>query len=201
VGGETTTNTLSVGRHMAHVTGSSSHVPFTCSICHLQPALGDVSHTLQYVPSATLQTPGHHGDVSFSGGGVGTNWNVNATVGNPVTSRGTCLLGCHSNGNGGNPVVTPYWAGGTWDGTPCNNCHQNPPNNGEHDKHVNGEGLACTVCHDPASSSSHMNGQPDVKTTIPGPNGGSVVWDPALCGGNGGCTGNCHGMNHSNECW
>ena len=201
VGGETTTNTLSVGKHMAHVTSSSSHVAFTCDICHLQPAAGDVSHAAQYVPSGDLQTPGHHGDTSFSGGGTGTNWNVNATAGNPVTSRGTCLGGCHSDGNGGSPVVTPWWAGGSWDGTPCNNCHAAPPNNGEHMIHVNGESLGCDVCHSPADSPNHMNGQPDVRPTISGPGGGGVNWFPNNCGGTGSCSGNCHGQPHSNYCW
>lgn len=201
VGGETLTNTLAVGRHVAHLNASSSHVAFACSSCHAVPTAGNVSHALQYVPSAGLQTPGHHGDVAFSGVASGMTWNVNATQGNPVTARGTCVGGCHSNGNGGPPNVTPYWAGGSWT-TPCNNCHSDPPNNGEHDKHVNGENLPCSSCHFPANSATHLNGQTDVRTNINGPSGGGVTYNPNACGnGNPGCTGTCHGESHNAECW
>ncbi len=201
VAGETTTNTLAVGRHTAHLTASSSHQAFACSTCHTVPGAGNVSHALEYVPSANLQTAGHHGNVTFSGPASGMTWNVNATGGNPINRRGTCVGGCHSNGAGGPPNVTPYWAGGSWS-TPCNNCHSDPPQNGEHDKHVKDENLSCATCHTPLNSGTHLNGQTDVRPSISGPSGGSVTYNPNACGnGNPGCSGNCHGEDRQTECW
>lgn len=203
VSGETTTSTLAVGRHVAHLTASSSHVAFACSTCHAVPASGNLSHALQYVPSANLSTAGHHGDVSFSGPGAGMTFNVNATTGAPVAARGTCIGACHSNGNGGPPNVTPYWAGGNWNAGGCGNCHNATPNTGRHNKHVNGENLGCNVCHPPASSSTHLNGTEDLLPTISGPQGGGVTTYPpgVVCTNRWACSGNCHGKNHNNLCW
>jgi predicted CxxxxCH...CXXCH cytochrome family protein len=113
IAGEVSAATLSVGDHVAHLVTQN----ISCPTCHAVPPANNVAHALSYVPSANLSTPGHHGDVSFAGGAgaaTATVWNVNATSGNPVTARGTCTLGCHSNGKGGNPIVLPYWAGGAW---------------------------------------------------------------------------------------
>ncbi len=202
VGGELISNTLAVGRHVPHLTASASHMAFLCTDCHVVPSGGDVSHAVGYVPTADLSVPGHHGDVSFSGPAFGMQWNVAAASGNPTNRRGTCVQACHSDGNGGPPNVTPWWAGGTWANS-CTNCHDNPPNNGEHSKHVNNENIACIVCHQAASSPSHLNGQPDVRSTISGPNGGGVSTSTnGACGNNMiTCSGNCHGENHNPECW
>jgi predicted CxxxxCH...CXXCH cytochrome family protein len=202
VGDETTTSTLAVGRHVAHLTASATHVAFACASCHTVPAAGDVAHALEYVPSASLATTGHHGDVAFSAPYTAMTWNVNATQGAPVTARGTCVGSCHSNGDGGPPVVTPYWAGGTWTAGSCGNCHTAVPGTGQHNKHVNGEKLACTVCHNPANDATHMNGQKNVKSPINGPSGGSVTVTKNVCT-NGGprCNGSCHGHKHNNQCW
>jgi predicted CxxxxCH...CXXCH cytochrome family protein len=205
VANETAITTLGVGRHTAHLTASATHTAIACPTCHLVPATGDVSHALGYVFSANLATPGHHGDVTFSGAATtGMGFNVNATSGNPVTARGTCSGGCHSNGKGGAPAVTAYWAGGNWTKGSCTACHGNPPKNGEHSKHMQ-EGLTCLSCHPAANGASHMNGKRDVNATITGPQGGSVKATPPTGTGNCAtayrCTGSCHGENHQSECW
>jgi len=207
VGGETNTTSLAVGRHTAHLTSSITHVAFACSTCHAVPVAGDVSHAVQYVPSATLETAGHHGDVAFTAGGTGMTFNVGATVGTPVTARGTCLGACHSNGRGGAPVVTPYWAGGSWTAGSCGSCHAASLGalSERHPSHT-GEGLTCLTCHPPPAASSHMNGKKEVSGTITGPSGGAVTTEaPGTagnpCGTAWSCTGTCHGKGHSDRCW
>ncbi|MBI5609750.1 MAG: hypothetical protein HY902_12830 [Deltaproteobacteria bacterium] len=202
--GTTATNTLAVGRHTAHLTASTTHVAFACTTCHTVPATGDLAHAMQYVYSANLTTAGHHGDVTFAGGTAnGMTFNVAATTGNPVTARGTCVGTCHSNGRGGPPVTTPYWAGGNWNKGSCGTCHAAMPNTGEHDKHVNGENMTCVECHPAATAATHMNGSRDVLATIkPASGSGSTTTSPA----SGNCTtrrcsGSCHGENHSSRCW
>ncbi len=198
VNGEQATGTLSVGRHVAHVTPSATHLAFTCATCHTVPAAGDLSHTLGYVPSADLSTTGHHGDVAFSGGAAGTVWTVAATLGNPVTARGTCTKACHSNGAGGNPVVTPYWAGGAWVAGGCGNCHAASPNTGSHSKHV-GQ-AACSDCHPGAGTATHLDG---LRTVLQKAGGGVVTTVPpgGACGNRYTCTGACHGTGHGPRCW
>lgn len=198
VAGETGTDTLAVGRHVAHVNAGSSHAAYGCELCHVVPVGNDLGHTLDYVPSADLATAGHHGDVTFSGQAAGTTWNVDQTAGTPIDRRGTCVGGCHSNGRGGAPAVTPWWAGGTWDSTSCANCHGEPPGTGEHRKHVNGEGLACADCHPAANDATHTDGNTDLRTD---PGGVLTVTPNACSGGRPSCNGSCHGENHRNACW
>ncbi|MCE7891293.1 MAG: CxxxxCH/CxxCH domain-containing protein [Sorangiineae bacterium PRO1] len=203
VGGETTTNTLAVGRHVAHLTASSTHVAFACGTCHTVPPSGDVAHAAQYVASANLSTAGHHGDVTFSAPATGMVWNVNATQGAPVTARGTCTGSCHSDGRGGPPNVTPYWAGGAWTAGSCTSCHDATMNTltNRHPKH-DGEAV-CGDCHPPASGSTHMNGTWNVNSVVNGSSGGSVTTSPpgGVCGTNYACNGTCHGKDHNNRCW
>jgi predicted CxxxxCH...CXXCH cytochrome family protein len=204
VAGETANTTLAVGRHVPHLTASTTHVAFACGTCHAVPAAGDVAHALQYVPSADLTTAGHHGDVAFVAPATGMVWNVAGVAGNPVNARGTCLGSCHSNGRGGPPLVTPYWAGGAWTVGSCTSCHANSLNNLplRHSTH-NGE-ATCTDCHPPASGSTHLNGTWDVKSPISAAGGtGSVTTAPpgGVCGVNWSCNGTCHGKNHNNLCW
>jgi predicted CxxxxCH...CXXCH cytochrome family protein len=202
VGAETATSTLAVGRHVAHLTASSTHTAFACTSCHAVPAAGDVSHTLEYVPSSSLATAGHHGNVSLTGAASGMVWDVNTALGNPVSARGTCLGACHSDGRGGPPAVTPFWAGGSWNPGACGNCHPASPGTGQH-WHVSQEGLACTVCHPAASSASHTNGKKDVNTTIT-----VDGWTITTAKSPGGpcpnkvrCMGPCHGVPHTPKCW
>jgi hypothetical protein len=126
-------------------------------------------------------------------------WDVDATDGLPVTARGTCTGTCHSDGQGGSPRVTPYWAGGNWDSGSCDNCHQATPDTNKHDKHVNGESMACVDCHPDPGSSSHLNGIQDVRTTI----SGSITVTMNDCEGETlpTCNGTCHNKNHPNKCW
>lgn len=194
VAGESTTGTLAVGRHAAHLAASSSHLAFDCGTCHALPATGDVSHALGYQPSADLSTTGHHGDVTLTGRATGMSWDVNATQGTPVTARGTCTGACHSNGDGGPPAVLPYWAGGTWSTGNCGNCHPALPTSGMHAFHRN-HGLDCTDCHPGAGTATHPDGS---KTYI-----GSATMTPNTCQANTSptCNGICHGTEHVNDCW
>jgi predicted CxxxxCH...CXXCH cytochrome family protein len=192
VGDETATDTLAVGQHAVHLSSSFTHVAFDCDNCHNIPAAGDVSHALGYVPSADLQTEGHHGDVALTGRAAGMTWDVTDTMGNPITARGSCVGACHSDGNGGPPNVTPYWAGGTWTAGGCGNCHDSAPSSGEHGEHV-GE-ATCNQCHPNQSTTPHMNGSKDYT--------GNAILTPDGCGpGIPSCDGMCHGRDHQDDCW
>jgi predicted CxxxxCH...CXXCH cytochrome family protein len=202
VSGESATNTLAVGRHSAHLTASATHTAIPCETCHVIPAVGDTSHTADYVASSALDSPGHHGDVTLSGAAAGMTWNVNATQGTPVTARGTCAGACHSDGRGGAPVVAAYWAGGSWTAGNCGNCHRATPTSGRHSAHTQ-EG-SCTMCHPGANTTTHVNGAVDTLATATGPQGGSVtITHPTsgTCANRASCTGTCHGVNHSSRCW
>ncbi len=213
VANESTSLSLAVGRHAQHITASTTHIPLDCTRCHIIPFFGDLAHTQQYAPSADLSTTGHHGDVTFAAPPAGVNntgsmiWNVAAAVGAPVAQRGTCMGACHSNGRGGAPLVTPYWAGGNWNAGSCASCHAATPTTGHHDTHLGGNDfvLACTSCHPDAASASHVNGLRDVLGTIVGlPYVGGVTSTRPTTGGcttSVRCNGTCHGEVHTNYCW
>jgi predicted CxxxxCH...CXXCH cytochrome family protein len=179
VSDESTTATLAVGRHVAHLSDGNSHPAFACTTCHTVPASNDISHTLPYQPSADLSTTGHHGDVAFFGLGViwnGTTWTVTAASGS--TARGTCTGACHSNGRSGAPAKTPYWAGGSWT-TGCTNCHGATGQTGGNHGH-GFPGSQCGDCHTGASSTSytaatHMNGKRDFRSNPGGAASGATL--------------------------
>ena len=212
VAAETTSQALAVGRHLAHLSASATHIAFACTQCHIVPPAGDLGHTQQYTPSADLTTAGHHGDVTFPPAPTDVNstgamtWDVNAVTGAPPSARGTCNGACHSDGRGGAPNVTPRWAGGTWNAGSCGNCHDAMPSTGHHADHLSSENnVACTTCHPGATSASHVNGLRDVTANISGaPYTGSISATRPKTGGcstSVQCNGTCHGQAHSPECW
>ncbi len=212
VANETTTQTLAVGRHVAHLTASATHLAFACPQCHVVPAAGNLTHTQLYVPSGDLSTAGHHGVVTFAPPSTALNtsgnmtWDVNAVAGAPVTARGTCTGACHSDGAGGPPNVVPHWAGGAWSSGSCSNCHDAAPMTGHHGDHVGGDvTLDCSVCHPGTNSGSHLNGLRDVngKPTDPQGQGSVTATMPTSgkCVGTVQCNGSCHGQNHNSQCW
>jgi predicted CxxxxCH...CXXCH cytochrome family protein len=195
---------LAVGHHAAHLTAGSSHGALPCTACHQVPGADDVEHTLGYQASMDLSTPGHHGDVDLSGALPGMTWDVGATTGMPVSARGTCVGGCHSDGRGGQPLKVPYWGGGSWS-TGCGNCHSARPKTGHHD-HALDEGGTCANCHSGSSASqyaidTHLNGKLEYLGTIQG-QGMTLKADPT-CASGVRCNGSCHGNDegHNNRCW
>ena len=201
---ETSTATLAVGRHAAHLSAGSSHAAFACTTCHAVPNANDVDHTLGYQASADLSTPGHHGDVTLASTPSGMAWSVAGTSGSPVSARGTCVGGCHSDGRGGAPLKTPYWAGGTWT-TGCANCHAAQPNTGHHN-HALGQGGTCANCHSGSTATTyaaatHLDGKVEYLGTVSGQ--GMTLKADSTCASGVRCNGTCHGNNdgHNNQCW
>ena len=201
---ETSTASLAVGRHSAHLIAGNSHQAFACTTCHQVPQASDVEHTLSYQASSALSTPGHHGDVLLTSAVPGMVWDVGATSGTPVSTRGSCVGGCHSDGRGGPPAKTPSWAGGSWTNS-CANCHSDRPKTGHHD-HALGQGGSCANCHAGSTSTAystdlHLNGKTDYLGTVSG-QGMTLTADPS-CESGVRCNGTCHGNNdgHNNKCW
>lgn len=201
---ETSTASLAVGRHSAHLSAGSSHQAFACTTCHQVPQANDVDHTLSYQASNDLSTPGHHGDVMLTSAAPGMVWNVGATSGTPASTRGTCVGGCHSDGRGGPPAKLPSWAGGSWTNS-CANCHSDRPRTGHHD-HSLEEGGTCANCHAGSTTSqyttaSHLNGKTEYLGTVSG-QGMTLTADPS-CASGVRCNGTCHGNDegHNNKCW
>ncbi|MCC7386162.1 MAG: hypothetical protein IT384_30235 [Deltaproteobacteria bacterium] len=196
VAGEATSDTLAVGRHVAHLAASTTHSAIACGTCHVLPAANNLSHALQYQPSTGLAQAGHHGDVVFSPPAIGMTFDVSSVQGAPVTARASCIGACHSDGRGGAPVVTPYWAGGSWTAGSCGSCHAATPSSGRHRDH---RSALCTECHPSPSTASHLDGGPDVHGAVSSlaltapPNG--------TCGPEYSCSGSCHGEGHSSRCW
>lgn len=202
---ETSTGTLAVGRHAAHLASSDSHQAFECGICHTIPPDEDVEHTLEFKPSTDLTTPGHHGDVTLDASLAGMSFDVEATSGSPVSARATCIGACHSNGLGGTPVKTPYWAGGAWT-SGCGNCHRTPPDTGHHEHAIDEGDSDCSDCHAGATGSSysagtHFNGTIDYLGTVQGE--GMTLKADSTCSSGVRCNGTCHGNDegHNNKCW
>ena len=201
---ETSTASLAVGRHSAHLSAGSSHQAFACTTCHQVPQANDIEHTLSYQASSDLSTPGHHGDVMLTSAVPGMVWNVGATSGTPVSARGSCVGGCHSDGRGGPPAKTASWAGGSWTNS-CANCHSDRPKTGHHD-HALDEGGTCANCHAGSTTNqytadSHLNGKADHLATVSGQ--GMTLTADANCASGVRCNGTCHGNDegHNNKCW
>lgn|GEM_PF-6436456 len=201
---ETSIATLAVGRHAAHLSAGTSHAAFACTTCHTVPAANDVDHTLSYQASTDLSMPGHHGDVTLTNTPPGMTWSVGATSGSPVASRGTCVGGCHSDGNGGAPLKTPYWAGATWT-SGCANCHASQPKTGHH-SHALSNGGTCANCHAGSTTTTyadaaHLNGKIEYLGTVSGQS--MTLKADSTCASGLRCNGTCHGNNegHNNQCW
>jgi len=158
VDGRTGRNTVAVGAHTEHVGATSMHIAWDCTRCH------------NPTPTSAL-SPGH-----IDGDGQAE---VIFDALNPVATydpfTGVCAnLYCH--GNGSSRLGTADWA--TNPTLQCDSCHayQGSPQSdlramsGEHEKHVRGEGYACSECHatvvDSAGNISglplHVNGLREV---------------------------------------
>jgi predicted CxxxxCH...CXXCH cytochrome family protein len=201
---EASVATLAVGRHAAHLSAGTSHAAFACTTCHAVPAANDVDHTLGYQASSDLATPGHHGDVTLTNTPAGMTWSVGATSGSPVAARGTCVGGCHSDGRGGAPLKTPYWAGASWT-SGCANCHASQPKTGHH-SHALNEGGTCANCHAGSTPTAyaeltHLNGKTEYLGTVSGQ--AMTLKADSSCASGLRCNGTCHGNNegHNNQCW
>lgn len=107
--------------------------------------------------------------------------------------------------------TTPNWQSGSIDvNSQCRTCHAygttqyNSFSSGEHSKHVNGEGISCTECHDTTKLATVHFNDLDTPAMDQAPlslrdalNYTGTAGAPAA----GTCTINCHGENHTNRSW
>lgn len=156
---------------------------FDCNTCHSGAGDGTVSH-MNYTVEADF-----------------TNTTYNAQGGSVAYSAATTTcseISCHGGQN------TPNWEKGKINvNSQCYACHQsgttqyNSYNSGEHNKHVNGEEIGCTECHDTAKLTSvHFD---DLDSTGMSESHLTIIDAANYSGGN--CTINCHGESHSSESW
>jgi predicted CxxxxCH...CXXCH cytochrome family protein len=169
--GETSTGTRAVGMHAQHLTSTRLSTSVTCAQCHQVPtSTGHRDGTVQVAFNGALANKS--GGASWNGAGCSATY-------------------CHGNFSGGS-AATVTWANATPPALGCTSCHGDPPQTGRHDKHVRGEGFACSECHGAGYSSSsvaagtHVNGVKNV--TLSGWNGTT-------------CTLTCHGESHGGERW
>ena len=136
-----------------------------------------------------------------------------ATAGAAVLSTTTCVnVSCH----GG--ITTPDWQTGAIivnSDAGCLQCHQDgtaagvagdPEDNsfysGEHDRHVNGQSIVCSECHDMSGDANHFStlNTPAMEGPASGTfsnSTGSIIYNATA----GTCSGTCHGQNHNPESW
>jgi hypothetical protein len=69
---------------------------------------------------------------------------------------------CHGNDQASNRGAA-VWTGAA---PTCTTCHGQPPGTGEHDFHVNEEGVGCDYCHGAMSSSTHVNGNRELSSAL-----------------------------------
>jgi len=149
--------------------------PTQCTLCHTKPPSGSAAPNragAHAAHDALANVTGVCG-TCHNGAGIGTSNHQNGMVevlflsaysaktGTAIHNNdGTCSnVSCH----GGQK--TPVWLSGTVDvNAQCAWCHAfgtaeyNSFFSGQHDAHVNGEGFACTQCHDTAKLTvNHVN--------------------------------------------
>jgi len=129
------------GSHSVHNTLTADTQD--CSACHS----GGGTNSLTHFDRISTTTPNYPADVQF----LGTSYNSQGSTAQ-YNGSGQCQnVICH----GG--VTTPDWYTGSIDvyggGTAgCQQCHSssgeyNAYSSGQHNRHVNGENIACTTCH------------------------------------------------------
>jgi len=167
------------GKHGKHATSNTT----SCNICHngASSYVGDHHNNVINFSFLPAYTPKTGGSSSY----------------NAATNR-CSNISCH----GGQQ--TPSWYTGSIDvNTQCTSCHTygtsqwNSFGSGEHDKHVNDKGFACTECHDTSKLAPvHFN---DLDTAAM--NQAYLTINDALNYTGGQCTLTCHGEYHDVYTW
>jgi predicted CxxxxCH...CXXCH cytochrome family protein len=159
----------------------------TCDSCHSGSGVGTPNH-MNYVTEVVFLSA------------VQTTYKAESgiTIAYDAASQTCSKISCH----GGQ--TTPNWVFGSINvNGQCGACHvsgateYNSYSSGEHNKHVNEEGIGCTECHDTARLATvHFN---DLNTTAMTQSALTIIDAANYSGGN--CSINCHGKNHSSESW
>jgi predicted CxxxxCH...CXXCH cytochrome family protein len=164
-------------------------------------ALGTIVGGTNVIDCATCHSaPGGPPEVSFI-----TPFPYTSQIGGPSTFDNTALTCLNVSCHGGQANVD--WQTGTLDvNTQCTSCHEvdvgqfNSPTSGEHDFHVNGEGIGCTACHNTTTLAvAHFTtlSTPAMEGPASATIGGAGTQIPAGNYTAGSCTPNCH----PNEQW
>ncbi len=144
-------------------TGTATTYMFQCSSCHATTAAhSNLTNAASTFGSAEVffgyTSSNRKGSYSYGGVTAGTEGTIKWTAGSNCNTTY-----CHSNGNGGNPVITSFtWnsANGTLD---CGGCHDKAGDVGwsgsaTHLKHVTGyvanSNITCNACHALTASSN-----------------------------------------------
>ena len=186
--------------------GGATPPTVECGSCHSLPPTGDTAgaHAVHTVLNGIDNTCVNcHADAIHQDGwvdlGFAAKWDAKSGAATD-NGDGTCSsISCH----GGQ--TTPDWATGSINvDTQCQSCHANGTSqynsysSGEHNKHVNSEGFACTECHDSAKLAvGHFS---DLST--PGfEQPAAATLKSSLNYNSQNCAISCHGKNHNSEQW
>ena len=190
------------GTHTVHIALNGAGTPISCNTCH--NGLG--TNTLNHYNRANAR-PGLNalrvppGDAAFP-----ATYNAETGASSFSATALTCSnVSCH----GGQANLN--WQTGTLNvNTQCTSCHTsgtaqyNSYNSGEHQKHVSGEGIECTVCHNTTTlaashfttlSTTAMEGP--ASATIGGGSTGVAAYVPATRS----CTPSNSGSCHNTRTW
>jgi predicted CxxxxCH...CXXCH cytochrome family protein len=152
-----------IGAHTTHVEASGTHGAYDCTACHLKPS--------------SALSPAH---VDGSGGAELLFSSINSAA---TYSGASCSnLYCHGNGRQNNGSAS--WTSTT--ALACSGCHPAQGTtgegmSGEHKKHIDGENMRCSECHQSVVDTGfdiinpllHVNGVKDIEITVGG------TWTPS----------------------
>jgi len=201
-------------------------VPTQCTYCHTNPPSGSAApnragaHPVHY--TTTIAPSGCA--TCHNNAGIGTAVHNNGTVDVQFLSAYNAKSGAASHSAGGTcskvschgGQTTPVWQSGTIDvNTQCTSCHAfgtteynsispvNSSTTGRHDVHVNGQGIACTECHDTAKLALvHFNDlNTSVMTQAYSTLSNSLNYTGVGAGTYGRCSIDCHANVHNNLLW
>gem|GEM_PF-2448643 len=158
------------GKHAVHNSGNTSTTPtngstaanydFSCYYCHPSGSAHVNYPVTAGVQAAEVAFSGTLGGQTLSGtytaGGAAAGWDNVTNQGLPWTNGSCASVYCHSNGQGGAPLVTPTWNHVGFPTATCTGCHDTGGSasllSTRHRKHTDntagtGYNFTCDECH------------------------------------------------------
>ena len=176
--GNSTTTTIGVGAHQAHLAASTWHARFPCEACHKVPQqVGDPGHIFNYAADGTPIRITGPAAVLFSGLGVGAQWDHDSATCTNSYCHGDTLHGTDPTTNqivpgAGGTLTQPIWTKVDGSANACGACHGLPP------PAPHPQNSDCGLCHQTMNPGDfaagkmaypelHIDGKVEVTSTQP----------------------------------